>query len=370
MAARPCRAHARPRAPLSARILRRPAAADRHRARARVAAEDHRRRRSGVGARRLHPGADRELAARPAAGVRPVVPVHLARHGGGRAGEPPRRRDVPGADRRDRTAPCRVRRPATSLYAAADGRRAGRGPDPAAPENGVIIGRGPKSDPGRRRRAAGRAPPRSGARTFRCDASRRRCLLSAMRPRRIAFPRGDTPMTPLYRSFAAATLAAAIALPAHAAKDVVFAVASTFTTTDPYDANDTLSQAMAKSFYEGLFGFDRDMKLIPVLAESYDVSKDGLVYTIKLRKGVKFHDGTDFNAEAVKANFDRVTNPDNKLKRYALYSNIAKTEVVDPSTARITLKTPFSAFINNLAHPSGVMISPAALKQYLSLIHI
>ncbi len=78
-----------------------------------------------------------------------------------------------------------------------------------------------------------------------------------------------------------------------AAKDVVFAVASTFTTTDPYDANDTLSQAMAKSFYEGLYGFDKDMKMIPVLAESYEVSKDGLVYTVKLRKGVKFHDGTD-----------------------------------------------------------------------------
>ena len=82
---------------------------------------------------------------------------------------------------------------------------------------------------------------------------------------------------------AALALATVFAVPpAHAAKDVVFAVASTFTTTDPYDANDTLSQAMAKSFYEGLFGFDKDMKMIPVLAESYEVSKDGLVYTIKL----------------------------------------------------------------------------------------
>ena len=167
-----------------------------------------------------------------------------------------------------------------------------------------------------------------------------------------------------FRLLAAAFAALALAAPAHAAKDVVFAVASTFTTTDPYDANDTLSQAMAKSFYEGLFGFDRNMKLIPVLAESYEASKDGLTYTIKLKKGIKFHDGTDFNAEAVKANFDRVTNPDNKLKRYGLYSIIAKTEVVDPYTATITLKEPFSAFINDLAHPSGVMISPAALKQY------
>src|SRR5438045_9161561 len=153
--------------------------------------------------------------------------------------------------------------------------------------------------------------------------------------------------------------------PAFAAKDVVFAVASTFTTTDPYDANDTLSQAMAKSFYEGLFGFDKDMKMIPVLAESYDVSKDGLSYTRKLKKGIKFHDGTDFKADAVKVNLDRVTNPDNKLKRYGLYNNnIAKTEDVYDYTARITLKTPFSPFIAQLAHPSTVMISPAALKQY------
>src|SRR4030095_11724566 len=106
------------------------------------------------------------------------------------------------------------------------------------------------------------------------------------------------------------------------------------------------------------------IKRVRVLAESYDVSKDGLVYTVKLKKGIKFHDGTDFNAEAVKINFDRVTNPDNKLKRYNLYHNIGKTEGVDTSTVRITLKTPFSAFINQLAHPSGVMISPAALTQW------
>src|SRR5215469_12613143 len=164
---------------------------------------------------------------------------------------------------------------------------------------------------------------------------------------------------------AAFAVGAAITFPTYAQKDVVFAVASQFTTTDPYDANDTLSQAMAKSFYEGLFGFDKDMKMIPVLAESYDVSKDGLVYTIKLKKGIKFHDGTDFKADAVKVNLERVTNPDNHLKRYGLYNNnIAKVDVVDDYTARITLKTPFSPFINQLAHPSTVMISPTALKKW------
>ena len=144
---------------------------------------------------------------------------------------------------------------------------------------------------------------------------------------------------PLHRfaaALAVAAVAALAALPAQAAKDVVFAVASTFTTTDPYDANDTLSQAMAKSFYEGLYGFDKDMKMIPVLATSYEVSSDGLVYTLHLRHGVKFHDGTDFKADAVKVNLDRVTNPENKLKRYGLYNdNIAKTEAVEIGRAHV-----------------------------------
>ncbi|MFC0229336.1 glutathione ABC transporter substrate-binding protein GsiB [Serratia aquatilis] len=166
------------------------------------------------------------------------------------------------------------------------------------------------------------------------------------------------------RNVLAAVLLTAAAGPAWAAKDAVIAVASNFTTLDPYDANDTLSQAVAKSFYQGLFGFDKDMKLVNVLADDYKVSEDGLTYTLKLHPGVKFHDGTAFDAEAVKVNLDRASNPDNHLKRYNLFKMIDKTEVVDPATVNIVLKQPFSAFINNLAHPAAVMISPAALKQY------
>lgn len=159
-------------------------------------------------------------------------------------------------------------------------------------------------------------------------------------------------------------LSALVSLPALAEKAVVVAVGSNFTTLDPYDANDTLSQAVAKSFYQGLFGLDKDMKLQNVLAESYSVSGDGLVYTVKLRQNVKFQDGTDFNAEAVKVNLDRASDAQNHLKRYNLYKNIASTEAIDPTTVNITLKQPFSAFINILAHPATAMISPAALQKY------
>ena len=149
-----------------------------------------------------------------------------------------------------------------------------------------------------------------------------------------------------------------------AAKDVTLAVASTFTTLDPYDSNDTLSQAAIKSFYQGLFGFDKDLKIVNVLAESYAVSKDGLVYTIQLRKGVKFQDGSDFKGDAVKVSLERVINPDNKLKRFNLFNRISKVDIVSDHEVKITLKEPFSPFINTLAHASAAMISPTALKLY------
>ncbi len=163
---------------------------------------------------------------------------------------------------------------------------------------------------------------------------------------------------------AAVALALGLAAPAPAlaAKDVVIAVSNTLTTMDLHDANDTLSQAVMKTMYQGLYGFDKDMKLKPLLAESYAVSADGLTYTFNLRKGVKFHDGTDFKADSVKATFDRVTNPDNKHRRYSLFANIASTEVAGDYVVKVHLKSPFSAFVNVMAHPSSGIMSAQAIK--------
>ena len=168
-------------------------------------------------------------------------------------------------------------------------------------------------------------------------------------------------VSPQLRAALTAVFACGVFSAAACASELTVALGSSFTTLDPYDANDTLSQNVAKSFYEGLFGFDASMKPVPVLAAGYAVSADGLNYTVTLREGVRFHDGTVFNAEAVKANFDRVTTPASHLKRYGLYSNIAKTEAVGPYTVKFTLKEPFSAFINQLAHPSAAMVCPSAL---------
>lgn len=169
----------------------------------------------------------------------------------------------------------------------------------------------------------------------------------------------------------ALTLACSLAIPlllgtqtAGAATSVVLAIGGQPETLDPYSTNVTLTTAVTKSFYQGLFEFDKDLKVRPVLAESYTVSDDGLAYTFKLREGVKFHDGTDFNAEAVKVSLERVMNPDNKLARFNQFNRIAKVEAVSPYVVKITLKEPFGPFINSLAHASAAIISPAALAKW------
>nr|WP_283949512.1 glutathione ABC transporter substrate-binding protein [Limobrevibacterium gyesilva] len=161
-----------------------------------------------------------------------------------------------------------------------------------------------------------------------------------------------------------AALAAASAAPALAAKDLVIGVEANMPHLDPANTNDTLSQTAERLMYQGLMGFDKDMKLIPALAEKYEASEDAKEFVFHLRRGVKFHDGTPFNAAAVKTNIDRVANPDNRLSRRSLVSMIAHTDVVDEYTVKFVLSSPFGAFVNNMAHPGTFMISPKALAEY------
>ncbi len=158
---------------------------------------------------------------------------------------------------------------------------------------------------------------------------------------------------------AAPTAAPAAAKP----KQIVVAQYADAVSLDPHDTNDNASYGPEKLMFEGLVGFNEKMEMQALLAEKWDASPDAMTFTFYLRKGVKFHDGTPFNAAAVKYNFDRVTNPDNKLKRYGLYKVIAKTEVVDEYTVKFTMVEPFGAMLATFAHPAGGIVSPAAAKQ-------
>ncbi|WP_102225983.1 ABC transporter substrate-binding protein [Acidimangrovimonas sediminis] len=125
------------------------------------------------------------------------------------------------------------------------------------------------------------------------------------------------------------------------------------------------------NLYDGLVRFkDGTLEVEPALAEKWDISEDGKEYTFHLRKGVKFHDGTDFDAEAVKFNFDRMLDdksPYHDTGPFPLaffFSSIDKTEAVDAQTVKFTLKEPYAPFLSNLATPTGEIVSPAAVKKY------
>ncbi|MFC9778341.1 glutathione ABC transporter substrate-binding protein [Paenibacillus chitinolyticus] len=144
-------------------------------------------------------------------------------------------------------------------------------------------------------------------------------------------------------------------------KDVVIAINANFITLDPHNTSDTHSITGARTMVEGLMGFDENMKVVPVLADSYKISDDGLVYTFTLKQNIKFHDGTDFNAEAVKVNLDRIRDEKNNLKMRKSFAKVSKVEAPDAKTVVITLSEPYNAFLNKMA--MALIVSPKALKE-------
>lgn len=141
---------------------------------------------------------------------------------------------------------------------------------------------------------------------------------------------------------------------------------------DSHQVSDYNTHRAAYGLYDHLLHFkDESTEVEPGLVESWEISDDGLVYTLHLRKGVKFHDGTDFNAEAVKFNIERQIDPNHPyhdtgefLYAEFTWGMVEKVEVADEYTAKITLKEPFAPFLNHLAMHPAAMVSPAAVEKY------
>ena len=135
---------------------------------------------------------------------------------------------------------------------------------------------------------------------------------------------------------------------------------------DPALVDDGESSKVIVNIYEGLLKYSKDStKLEPSLAESWKVSPDGLTYTFNLRKGVKFHDGTPFNAEAVKVNIERqMKGKATEDMSYAdfVFGYVTKVDAVNENTAVITLKDVCTPFLYNLAMSMAApIVSPKAL---------
>jgi peptide/nickel transport system substrate-binding protein len=100
------------------------------------------------------------------------------------------------------------------------------------------------------------------------------------------------------------------------------------------------------------------------LADSWEVSEDGLVYTFHLKKGITFHDGTPFNAEAVKFNIDRIRDEHSSARVATLISPVTEVNVLDEYTVEFKLSAPYGPLMDNLSTPILSIVSPTAAKEY------
>jgi peptide/nickel transport system substrate-binding protein len=130
---------------------------------------------------------------------------------------------------------------------------------------------------------------------------------------------------------------------------------------DPSTSTTLLGREVFTSICEKLYDIDANAKLVPQLATALPaVSGDGKTVTIKLRSGVKFNDGTAFDAAAVKKSLDRHRTW-KKSARIADLAAVQKVDVVDPSTVKLTLSRPFTPLTAQLGDRAGMIMSPKAL---------
>jgi peptide/nickel transport system substrate-binding protein len=125
------------------------------------------------------------------------------------------------------------------------------------------------------------------------------------------------------------------------------------------------------NIYDGLARYKSGtLEPEPALAKSWDISEDGTVYTFHLREGISFHDGTPFNAEAVKFNFDRMldeNHPYHDTGPFPLsffFSSVSEVTVIDDLTVEFKLSEPYAPFMANIAYATGLIVSPAAVMEY------
>jgi peptide/nickel transport system substrate-binding protein len=141
-------------------------------------------------------------------------------------------------------------------------------------------------------------------------------------------------------------------------------------TLDPHASPSAVTYQIIASVTENLLFRGPDGKLAPWLAESWTPSADGRSATFKLRRDVKFHDGTPFNADAVKFNFDRIVDPKFKAGgARAQLMGYAGSKVLDEFTVQVSFETPYAPFLAYAAAGTLSMVSPKAVRESGDLVH-
>jgi peptide/nickel transport system substrate-binding protein len=164
--------------------------------------------------------------------------------------------------------------------------------------------------------------------------------------------------------FAAITAAALLSLQAgvYAQSTLRIGLAEDPDILDPTLGRTYVGRIVFAAFCDKLFDIDEKLNIVPQLALSHETSADGKEVTIKLRPGVKFHDGEPFNAEAAKFSLERHLSMQGSFRKPEL-ATVDHVDVIDPLIVKLVLKTPFSPLIAQLTDRAGMMVSPKAANQ-------
>nr|WP_233901716.1 ABC transporter substrate-binding protein [Paenibacillus polymyxa] len=147
--------------------------------------------------------------------------------------------------------------------------------------------------------------------------------------------------------------------------DLTYALATSPDSLDPHKSGLAVASRVYRAIFDNLVVKLPDNTIKPWLATEWSVSEDGKSYTFKLRKDVKFHDGTPFNAEAVKFSYDRIIDPQAVVGNAAnLLAPYESSQVIDEYTIKLNLKRPSQAFLSNLSVPAVAIVSPAGVEKY------
>ncbi|MEO0929648.1 MAG: ABC transporter substrate-binding protein [Pseudomonadota bacterium] len=131
-------------------------------------------------------------------------------------------------------------------------------------------------------------------------------------------------------------------------------------------AAQAIDSVLYANVFEGLTRFDADGSIIRGLAQSWEISEDGLTYTFNLAAGVTFHDGTTMDAQDVKFSLDRARAEDSTNAQKGLFAGITDVAVVDPLTVQITLDQPNGNFLFNMAWGDAVIVAPESIADIAS----